>query len=193
MKILNISPQMIVRDEDIVEKLSIDTKYVIYSGLGHVVLDVNNLKENNKDLFNEIKREATDNYFFRISTMMDVEEDENVLYRILAENLYDFKPKILSETQHCYLGMDSYIVKLEKLSKSKNFQKVNQYHCTINRMTIDSDGNISTEELWSKEKYGEVEKFLPKELEKFSPIIEFMRNKNFLSLRLSKLKNSCNK
>ena len=187
MKIYDPCSQMIVRNENLVDELSIDSKYVIYAGLGHVVLDVMKLKEDNEVLFENIKKKEENNYFFRFSIMMNTEEDEDVVYRLLNDNLFDFKPKILTPNEHCFLGMKCYVVKLEKLSKSKNFKDVNKYHCTIKSLSLDNDGNIIEEEIWDKEKYGEIESFLPKELEKFIPILEFMRSSKFVSLRVNKL------
>lgn len=187
MRLIDLQPQLIIRDESLVENLSIDSKYVIYSGLGHVVLNVTEIKKDNTELLEKIKEVSKDNYFFRISIMMNNEEDKDVLYRIVNKNMFDFKPKILQDGNHCLLGIECYIVKLEKLSSSKNFKQVTQYHCTINHVNIDNNGDIHEEILWDKSKYGEIESFLPKELISFKPVLEFMRDKNFLEKRLYKL------
>jgi len=181
MKLIKKQPQMIVRNESLVEQIPIDSKYIIYSGLGHIVLDCNLLKDENMNLFNRIKEANPNNYFFRLSFMEDPNENINEVRCYLTNELQYLKAKKISKDNYlCFLGINFTIISVEKLSKSKHFDDVSQYHCLIKNIYIDNDmGEIKEEVLWDKTKYGNIESFLPKELTKYSSFIESSRKRLF--------------
>ena len=179
--------QIIVRDENITEKLSIANENIIYAGLGHVVLDTEKLHKSQPDILQTIITTYKNNYYFRVSIMVDPVADPTVNYRILNYSFYDYRPKVLKNGIWCHLGIEGYIVKVESQSQSKNFSKVIQYHCNISKIYIDENGSVKQEEIWDKVKFGEIEKFLPAELSNFAPIISFMRTSTFLEKRTMKV------
>ena len=178
MRLNSIQIQLIVRNENLIEDFSIDSHYVIYSGLGHVVLDSDLLKNSDLELFNKIKEENEDNYFFRASFMENPEDDKEEVRCYLTKELNFFKAKKINKTkQLCFLGIDFTIVTLKKVSLSKNFDDVPQYFCEIKNIRVDDDGNLEEDIIWKKTKYGNIEKFLPKELEKYSSCVESARKR----------------
>lgn len=181
MKLLATQAQLIVRNEDLITDLSIDKRYIIYSGLGHVVLKADLLKEEQPEILEKIKKDG--NCFFRISMMEDLKENKNEVRCYLSKDLKIFKAKKIETEKLFFLGIDFTLITLEEISKSKNFQGVSQYRCEIKNLSIDKDGNIVEEILWEKTKYGNIENFLPKDLSKYKPFVKSNRKKLYFKKR----------
>lgn len=181
MKLVKKQAQMIVRNESLVEQIPVDSKYIIYSGLGHIVLDYSLLKDENMNLFNRIKEANPNNYFFRLSFMEDPKENINEVHCYLTQDLQYLKAKKITKSNYlCFLGISFTIISVEKLSKSKHFNDVNQYHCVIKNVYIDNETyDVKEEVLWDKTKYGNIESYLPKELSKYASFIESSRKRLF--------------
>jgi hypothetical protein len=179
MKLISRQTQFIVRDENIQSTYSLDSKYVIYSGLGHIVIDSDLLEKENPDLIEQIKEDFEDNYFYRLSFIEDPNINNNEIRCYLTQDLNFFKVKKLSkENKYCFLGREFNIVELKQFSTSKNFNEVPQYECTITSVIIDNKtGEITEGTIWKKVKYGNIERFLPKDLSQYTSVITSYRKK----------------
>ena len=178
MKTNEITSQLIVNDENFLKDFSLDPKFILYKGLGHVVLD-SNLRIYDKDNFNKILSEYE--HFFRISITEDTKSNKNEKHLFLINKDKKLKSKKLNNTDNIIiLGCKFYEIILIYLGQSNNkeFHNVQQYQCIIKSFDIDQDnGIIFEEEIWNKTKYGNIEKFLPSELkDNFSDSIESMKN-----------------
>lgn len=176
MKLLDVQTQLISRNEDLINDLSIDDRFVIYKGLGHVVLNAKMIKKEEPDLLNKVKSKG--NYFFRISFMENPNENKDEVRCYVSKDMQIFKAKRITKTDYlCFLGIDFTLITLEKIAKSKNFSEVSQYRCEIKNISIDDEGNLVEEVLWDKTKFGNIENFLPKDLSRFEPFIKSNRKK----------------
>ena len=184
MRLTEMQAQIIVKDEDLLNKFSIDSKYIIYQGLGHIVLNANLLKED-EVLFDKIKSEEANNYYFRLSFMEDPSLDTDELHCYLSSdkennNLRYIKLKKLSKTNmYCFLGLNFTIISLKMIKRSKNFNDVPQYKCVIKNISIDKDGLVEEKEIWERTRYGNIENSLSKDLEMYKPFIESTRKRLF--------------
>ena len=170
MKLQSTQRQLIIREEVTAEELGIGENAVVYNGLGHIVLDG---EEVDDEMLKSIKENYSDKYFFRLSFLEDFSQNKNEVRSYINEkNLTYFKPKILKGNLYCFLGADIVIVDLKRLSKSKTFKEVEQYQCCITRVSVDNNGKIEHETLWNKSKYGNIEKFVPKEFSKYALIVK---------------------